>query len=497
MKGLPVAIYWNAAENKDFSGNQKWKVSKTEFGFHFGFHFINKDKIMTDIILPEGIPTWRIEDLVPYKYNPRTHTDAQIDQIVASMKEFGFTNPILVDKETKEIIAGHGRLQAAQRLGMTQVPVIALSHLNETKRHKLIIADNQLALNSGWDMDLLATELSALNEMGENLDVMGFDNEFLNEILNQPVPGIDNERKDERKLGSLTERFGVPPFSILEVRKGYWQDRKRLWKSLIGENGETRKGTLFAENTFIAELGTVSILDPVLCEVMLSWFGMPTDIKSKCFDPFAGDTSFGFVAATKGCEFTGIELRPEQVAINQNRCEGMAARYICDDGQNVAKHIEPNSQDFLFSCPPYFDLEVYSDRPDDASNQGNYSDFLKILDNAFSDACKCLKNNRFAVVVVSNIRDKKNGHYRNFVDDVIRLFQRNGLAFYNDIVLVDSLGSAPRRAAHNMASRKVVKVHQNVLVFYKGDVSKIKETYPDNEVFVDNFAEDENDNGEA
>lgn len=451
---------------------------------------------MTDIIMPAGIPLWNTDDLIPYAYNPRTHSEEQIMQLTASMREFGFTNPILVDKETKEIIAGHGRLLAAKRLGLAQVPVVVLEHLNEAQRRKLIIADNQLALNAGWDMELLATEIAALTEMGEDLDVLGFNDAFLDEVLKTPIGG-EADKNAQRKLGSLTDRFGVPPFSILEVRKGYWQDRKRLWKSLIGENGETRKGTLFAENTFIAELGTVSILDPVLCEVALSWFGMPTGLKPKCFDPFAGDTSFGFVSATKGCDFTGIELRPEQVAINNDRCKEMSARYVCDDGQNVAKHIEPNSQDFLFSCPPYYDLEVYSDRPDDASNQPTYAEFFKILDKAFSDACKCLKNNRFATIVVSNIRDKKNGHYRNFVDDIIRLFQKNGLAFYNDIILVDSLGSAPRRAAHNMASRKVVKVHQNVLVFYKGDVSKIKELYPDDEVFVDNFAEDGNDNSET
>lgn len=447
-----------------------------------------------NIILPEGIPVWNIEDLVPYKYNPRTHSDTQIDQIVASMREFGFTNPILVDRDTREIIAGHGRLLAAMRLGLQKVPVVALSHLNEAKRHKLIIADNQLALNAGWDMDLLATELSALNEMGEDLDVLGFDDGFIDKILSTP---IESDKPTSTNNGNLTEKFGVPPFSILEVRKGYWQDRKRQWKALIGENGESRQGTLFAENTFIAELGTVSILDPVLCEIMLSWFGMPTGTKPKCFDPFAGDTSFGFVAATKGCDFTGIELRPEQVAINSTRCEGLSATYICDDGQNVAKHIEPNSQDFLFSCPPYYDLEVYSDRPDDASNQPTYEAFFKILDNAFTDAAKCLKDNRFAVIVVSNIRNKKTGFYRNFVDDIIRLFQRNGFAFYNDIILADSLGSAPRRAAHNMLCRKVVKVHQNVLVFYKGAANKIKELYPDNEVFIDNFAEEEYDNSEA
>ena len=456
-------------------------------------HLLTKEKIMTNIILPDGIPTWNIEDLVPYKYNPRTHTDAQIDQIVASMREFGFTNPILVDKETKEIIAGHGRLMAAQRLGLQQVPVIALAHLNEAKRHKLIIADNQLALNSGWDMDLLATEISALNEMGEDLGVLGFDDAFLNEILNQPVPGIDDQG-GEKKIGSLAERFGVPPFSILEVRRGYWQDRKRLWKKLIGENGETRQGTLSAEDSLLAEIGSTSILDPVLCEVLLAWFGK---VGGKCLDPFAGDTSFGFVSATKGFDFTGIELRPEQAAVNNKRCEGMSANYICDDGQNVGKHIAPASVDYLFSCPPYFDLEVYSDRADDASNQETYEAFFKILDNAFSDAIKCLKNNRFATIVVSNIRNKKTGFYRNFVDDIIRLFQRNGMEFYNDIILVDSIGTAPRRAAQNMKSRKVVKVHQNVLVFYKGDASEIKENYPDTDVFVDNFAEDENDNGEA
>jgi DNA modification methylase len=447
---------------------------------------------MTDIIMPAGIPLWNTDDLVPYEFNPRTHSEEQIEQLVSSMREFGFTNPILVDKETREIIAGHGRLMAAKRLGLSQVPVIALEHLNEAKRRKLIIADNQLALNAGWDMDLLATEIAALTEMGEDLDVLGFNDEFLDEVLKTPV---DNDKNAPRKLGNLTDRFGVPPFSILEVRKGYWQDRKRLWKNLICENGESRKGTLFAEGTFIAELGTVSILDPVLCEIMLSWFGVKN---GKCFDPFAGDTSFGFVSATKGCEFTGIELRPEQAELNNARCSsaGLSVKYICDDGQNVAKHIEPDSQDFLFSCPPYFDLEVYSDLPNDASNQPTYKQFFAILENAFTSAIKCLKDNRFAVIVVSNIRNKKTGYYRNFVNDVVALFERNGMGLYNDIILVDSLGSAPRRAAHNMANRKVVKVHQNVLVFYKGDQSKIKELYPDDEVFIDNFA-DEDDNSET
>lgn len=444
--------------------------------------------VQLNITLPENIPTWKIESLIPYDNNPRTHSEEQINQLVASMVEFGFTNPILVDRDTREIIAGHGRLMAARKLGLREVPVIALSHLNEAKRRKLIIADNQLALNAGWDMELLATEISALNEMGEDLDVLGFDSDFLDDILKTDLE--ETPQNHDQEISSLVERFGVPPFSILEVRKGYWQKRKKLWKKVIGENGESRTGTLFSDKTFIGDIGTVSILDPVLCEIIISWFGL--GVGTKCVDPFAGDTSFGFVSGMKGCEFTGIELRSKQAKLNQERCEkaNLKSKYINDDGQNILKHIKPNTQDLLFSCPPYFDLEIYSDLPNDASNQGSYEEFLKILENAFSGAIKTLKENRFAAIVVSNIRNTKTGCYRNFVDDVIRLFQRNGMEFYNDIILVDVVGSASQRAAHNMKNRKVVKVHQNVLIFYKGDPKKIKEVFS-NDVFVDNFTDKE------
>lgn len=440
-----------------------------------------------EITFPDNIPVCNIEILNPYANNPRTHSNEQIEQLMASMREFGFTNPILADRDTKEVIAGHGRLLAARRLGLRQVPVIFLAHLNETKRRKLIIADNQLALNAGWDMELLATELSALNELGENLDVLGFEDEFLDEVLNAQLE--ENETPEER-TEKLIDRYGVPPFSILDVRQGYWQKRKKEWKDLIREKGESREHTLFKTDSYMNEIGTVSILDPVLCETLLNWFALPK--KTKCIDPFAGDTSFGFVSAFKGCEFVGIELRPEQVKLNQERSNklNLNAQYICDDAQNILKHIAPNSQDFLFSCPPYYDLEVYSDLEQDASNQETYDDFLKIITNAFSGAIKTLKDNRFAAIVVSNIRNNKTGLYRNFVNDIIKLFQNNGMHFYNDIILVDVAGSAAMRANHNMQNRKVVKTHQNVLIFYKGDLKKIPEIY-NQPVFVDNYISSE------
>ena len=186
---------------------------------------------------------------------------------------------------------------------------------------------------------------------------------------------------------------------------------------------------------------------------------------------------FGYVSAHLGNEFVGIELRPEQAQLNNERVEGMNARYICDDGQNVAQHIEPESQDLLFSCPPYFDLEVYSDLPNDASNQGSYEDFIAILRNAFSAAIGCLKEDRFAVIVVGDVRDKATGCYYDFCGDIKRIFKDNGVNLYNEIILIETGASTALRASRYMESRKVAKMHQNILVFYKGKTKNIKNNF--------------------
>ncbi len=126
----------------------------------------------------EKYPT---EKLIPYARNSRTHNDEQIAQIVASIKEFGFTNPILIGDDDV-IIAGHGRLMAAQRLGMTEVPVIRLPHLTETQRRALVIADNKIALNAGWDEEMLHLEMEELSELDFDLNLLGFNPNELNEI---------------------------------------------------------------------------------------------------------------------------------------------------------------------------------------------------------------------------------------------------------------------------------------------------------------------------
>jgi DNA modification methylase len=132
--------------------------------------------------MAQRIERWLIEKLIPYARNPRTHSDAQIAQIAASIAEFGFNNPILVDTNAG-IIAGHGRLLAARQLQLKEVPVIVLDHLTETQKRAYILADNQLALNAGWDEELLWLELTALQEEDFNLDLIGFEDEDLARLL--------------------------------------------------------------------------------------------------------------------------------------------------------------------------------------------------------------------------------------------------------------------------------------------------------------------------
>lgn len=118
-----------------------------------------------------------VGDLSPYANNPRTHSASQLDRLVQSLKEFGFTNPLLVGDDM-QIVAGHGRLMAAQALGLETVPVIKLSHLTDDQKRAYVIADNQLALNSGWDDDLLQAELQALGDVGFDLTVLGWGEEL-------------------------------------------------------------------------------------------------------------------------------------------------------------------------------------------------------------------------------------------------------------------------------------------------------------------------------
>ena len=144
-------------------------------------------------------------DLIPYINNSRTHSEQQVQQVASSIKEFGFTNPILID-EGDGIIAGHGRLMAAQKLGLDEVPTITLKGLTEAQRKAYVIADNQLALNAGWDIDSLNLEIEALTELDFDVSLLGFDDDFMDLLDPTEVDlGLTPEEKLENYLGGDTK----------------------------------------------------------------------------------------------------------------------------------------------------------------------------------------------------------------------------------------------------------------------------------------------------
>ena len=158
-------------------------------------------------MIPEsyGIERVEISALNAFSGNPRTHSDTQVDQIAASIREFGWTNPILVDSDGT-IIAGHGRLAAATRLGMTEVPVIRLGHLSDAQRKALVIADNQLALNAGWDDVALSELIRDLDTQEFNLDLLGFESDDLDRYL----AGLSEDAETEAEEGDLPEVPVIP-----------------------------------------------------------------------------------------------------------------------------------------------------------------------------------------------------------------------------------------------------------------------------------------------
>lgn len=389
------------------------------------------------------------------------------------------------------------------------VEIARASELTDSEKQEFIIADN--ASFGEWDYDALANNWDA-----DDLNSWGVDVWQSKEWQSKEWENNIKKAGDDIDTQTLKDRFIVPPLSIFDTRKGYWQDRKKKWREIIGDNGESRHdameysvemkypklyinsanhrkelGISFQEyldkyvpddvkereasKTFAAG---VSLFDPVLSEIICNWFTPQKG--AKIFDCFAGDTQKGLVFGQCGFDFSGIELRQEQVDINNRVIErrNLPIRYICDDGQNVAKYFAEKSMDLLFSCPPYYDLEVYSDLENDASNQGSYEQFIDILDNAFKSAVGCLKDNSFAVIVVGDVRNKKNGFYYDFCGDIKRIFKEAGMPLYNEIILIEQVGSNALRAGNYMDSRKVGKVHQNVLVFYKGNTKEIKNKFP-------------------
>ena len=306
----------------------------------------------------------------------------------------------------------------------------------------------------------------------------------------------------------LTDRFLIPPFSIFDTKMGYWQDRKRNWINLgiqselgrgdnltynlahfnYDEEKEAKEKSKFGKcmpefgDAYGRKAQATSIFDPVLCEIAYKWFSVDG---AKVLDPFAGGSVRGLIAGMTGRTYYGIDLSEKQIAANELQYNEISSKYdgivkptwINGDSMNVKELVNQDGFDLVFSCPPYYDLEVYSDKEEDLSNKDTYQEFLDGYFEIIKRSCALLKDNSFAIFVVGNMRDK-NGMYYDFVGDTVRAFQAAGLGYYNEAIVINVAGSLPVRAPKQFnAGRKLGKQHQQFLVFYKGDPSKIKDRF--------------------
>lgn len=263
---------------------------------------------------------------------------------------------------------------------------------------------------------------------------------------------------------------------------------KRLGRTISNQEFEDKYLFINSVGGRMSDTGT-SIFDPVLTELVVSWFSAKGD---RIIDPFAGGSVRGIVSGTLERNYTGVDLRQEQIDANIVQGEAIkptcAPVWICGDSMNI-KTLASGEYDFMLTCPPYGDLEVYSDDPADISNM-SADDFDKTYTEILNRTVSMLKDDRFAIVVVGNYRDKK-GFLRDLVGLTVRAMESAGMRYYNDFIVVTPIGSLPIRAGKAFQStRKMGRTHQYALCFVKGDPKKATERLgmveiPDLEQYTD------------
>lgn len=276
---------------------------------------------------------------------------------------------------------------------------------------------------------------------------------------------------------ALSDDFDIPSLTVLDGRSKLWKARREEWESFGICDSRGREQTvvgkknlnmyLFKDESEDRVNDGISIFDPVLCEYMYKWF-CPEG--GSVIDPFAGGAVRGFVAHKMGLRYTGIDIRKEQVDSNigiTNPILGEGARptWIVGDCLKVLDELWDERYDMAIACPPYFDLEVYSDIEGDFSNM-TWKWFVVCFNELARKLYHVLNDGAFAVLIIGEIRGE-GGYYRGFVPMAIKAFLGNGFKYMNEAVYCSQEGSAFMRQRYNMKTKKLTKTHQNVLVFHK------------------------------
>lgn len=304
------------------------------------------------------------------------------------------------------------------------------------------------------------------------------------------------QEKLKLPIKSLRERYLVPPFSILDSQVGEWLKKRNEWEHILKNRSENVRNITAKSNTpYINKFdydpgykglernGSISTFDPFLCEILVRWFSREGD---KIFDPFAGGHVRGAVSAILGRSYLGVDLNPVQVAANQENWEKIMELYdgidfakpvwVCDDSFNYTEQ-NTTKYNMALTCPPYYNLEIYSDDERDISTCKTYEQFLDRYRGIIVGTYNALEDDSFAVIVVEEIR-KPDGLFYGFVPDTIKAFVDAGFSYYNEMILENRIMSLGVRCPKYFEqSRKVGRHHQNCLVFFKGNPKNIESKF--------------------
>lgn len=279
----------------------------------------------------------------------------------------------------------------------------------------------------------------------------------LNNNLDNIPEDIDLFGQTHKRL-SMTERIGFVPLSIWRPD---WEEVKKL-KDVVGDAGETRN-LVGRKMALLGSKYTTSIFNPHLAQMILSAY-CPT--KARIYDAFAGGGTRGFIATAMGHEYLGVEIRPDEVERIVKKQDELSTHFDIKVADSQYYDIEEGVYDFSYSCPPYYDLEVYSTLDGDMSNVETYGEFITMLKRSLKVTYKGLKSGALCVWVVGNFRDKK-GNLVHFNGDVVRLGKEVGFDFHDELIFWGAAGIAAQRAGQFVANRRSVRVHEYVVIFKK------------------------------
>lgn len=426
-----------------------------------------------------------------------------------------------------------GRERGGQVLPQGKVPCIDTTGWTDEECRAFNLGHNRVHEGGGWDQSLLLEQLNELAASDFSVDVLGWDDGALKALaasgeqkaragnmsatfLVPPFTVLDarqgwwRDRKRawlDRGIKSELGRGDAPGSTLMPAgdlpskaadlvtdpeAKAKRRGKKPTATSYASQSslndimGTGRHKGLGATPAALGDAGAAldgmttgtSVFDPVLCELAYRWFCPPG---GHVLDPFAGGSVRGLVAAWLGRTYTGHDLSARQLEANRQQAVDLLGDlphpvWVHGDSRRLEASLGAVGQcdlaDMVFTCPPYADLEVYSDDPADLSTMP-YDEFVAGYRDALAQAVAMLKPDRFAAIVVGEVRGPGPGYYRNFVGDTVEAMRAAGAEYYNECILVTPVGSLPIRAGRQFAAgRKMGKTHQNVLVFVKGDPVK-------------------------